>query len=429
MAQKNYTVVRNSGKTAAQFEGCERHNERENADYKNADIVKERAEMNVQFRRVFSSDGTPETYAETFKRLLAEGTIVRKGLKPDAKVFGELVFDVNTDFFEERGGYEYAKKFYEEAYRMAVKEVGSEEYILSAILHADERNKEASERLGHDVYHYHLHVIYIPVVQKEVYYQKSNKNPELAGKLKAVIPQISHSKKWPMRVPVERDGKTIILNSYSLLQDRYFEHMRATGFVGFERGERGSTAEHLEVLEFKTQKEKERAEALAAVAEEKKQAVAALDGQANKKQKQIVSLDKKLSARKKAEADISVLDSLGKKNLVGQIVLTPEELKAVQALSREGAASRGTIQELKAKVNRLARENDSLKKENDNFKKREHVKGSLREQISLNQKFIAAHERAPELLAAAIEDIMKRPLRIAGPERTEKKKQIGGEAR
>jgi len=40
-------------------------------------------------------------------------------------------------------------------------------------------------------------VVYVPVVQKEVYFQKNNKDPEKAGKLKEVITQVSHSKKWP----------------------------------------------------------------------------------------------------------------------------------------------------------------------------------------------------------------------------------------
>jgi hypothetical protein len=51
-----------------------------------------------------------------------------------------------------------------------------------------------------------------------------------------------------MRVPVKRDGKTIVLNSYSLLQDRFYEGMVAAGFDGFERG---STKEHLDVLDYK----------------------------------------------------------------------------------------------------------------------------------------------------------------------------------
>ena len=50
--------------------------------------------------------------------------------------------------------------------------------------------------------------------------------------------------------------------SYSLLQDRFFGHMRDAGFEDFERGERGSTAQHLSVTEFKVKKEAERLDTL-----------------------------------------------------------------------------------------------------------------------------------------------------------------------
>ena len=173
MAQKNhFTVVRNTAYRGGEFNIRERHNERKNENYHNGDIEPARADLNVHFRRVPTPDGTPETYEQTFNRLLAEGTIVKRGLKPDAKVFDELIFDVNSAFFEDGGGYEYAKTFFEEAYRLAVNEIGGEQYVLSAILHADEKNKALSEQLGRDVYHYHLHVVYVPVVQKEVYFKK-----------------------------------------------------------------------------------------------------------------------------------------------------------------------------------------------------------------------------------------------------------------
>jgi len=191
---------------------------------------------------------------------------VKRGLKADAKVFDELVFDVNTAYFEENGGYDFAKKFYEEAYRLAVDKIGGEGYILSAVMHADEKNTALSGQLGRDVYHYHLHVVYVPVVQKEVLWSKRCKDPALIGTVKEVIPQISHSKKWP-RFKGE-SGKWV--NSYSLLQDRFFEHMKAAGFDGFERGERGSTAEHLEVLDYKIRQDKKRMESLGLQAEKKK---------------------------------------------------------------------------------------------------------------------------------------------------------------
>ena len=67
------------------------------------------------------------------------------------------IFDINTAYFEYHGGYDYAVSFFEEAYRCAVEEIGGEQFVLSAVLHADERNKAVSEQLGYDVYHYHLH--------------------------------------------------------------------------------------------------------------------------------------------------------------------------------------------------------------------------------------------------------------------------------
>lgn len=39
-------------------------------------------------------------------------------------------------------------------------------------MHADERNRAMSEGLGEDIYHYHLHVVYVPVVEKQVLWTK-----------------------------------------------------------------------------------------------------------------------------------------------------------------------------------------------------------------------------------------------------------------
>jgi hypothetical protein len=252
----NFTVVRNAAYRTGDFKTRSRHNERENDVYQNGDVVLERSNLNVHYRQNFNSDGSIESYSQTFERLLAEGKIVKRGLKEDAKVFDELVFDVNSDYFEKCDGYEsayeFAKKFYAEAYKLAVKEIGSEDYILSAVLHADERNTEASARLKKEVFHYHLHVVYVPVVEKKILWSKRCKDKSLIGTVKEVIPQISHSKKWPRIKAKNEDGKISYVNSYSLLQDRYYEHMKAAGFDGFSRGVRGSTAEHLETNYMKS---------------------------------------------------------------------------------------------------------------------------------------------------------------------------------
>ena len=70
------------------------------------------------------------------------------------------------------------------------------ENILTAVLHANELNTALTEEFGKEIYHYHLHVIAIPVVLKEIKYSKRCKDKSLVGKTKEVIHQVSHSKKW-----------------------------------------------------------------------------------------------------------------------------------------------------------------------------------------------------------------------------------------
>ena len=149
MADK--TVVRNAQYRRGGLKVRQRHNERQNADYMNGDIVKARAAYNVHFKQAGGS------YEQMFDGLLADKTISTRGLGKDPFIVDELVFDVNTAYFENNGGYEYAVSFFEEAYKYAVREIGGEQFVLSAVMHADERNKALSELLGRDVYHYHLH--------------------------------------------------------------------------------------------------------------------------------------------------------------------------------------------------------------------------------------------------------------------------------
>lgn len=164
----------------------------------------------------------------------------------------------NPSYFEMRGGYDFAKEFFTKAYEFAVNEIGGEEYILSAVMHADERNVDLSEKLGKDVYHYHLHVVYVPVVQKEVKWSKRCKDTSLVGTVKEVITQVSHSKKWASKKVVGEDGSTHLEKSYSLLQDRYFSFMQQCGYTDIERGKKGSTEQNLSVTEFKVHQEEMR---------------------------------------------------------------------------------------------------------------------------------------------------------------------------
>lgn len=175
-----------------------------------------------------------------------DGIISTRGLKDDAKTYGEMIIDVNSAYFHNHGGYEFAKRFYADAYKAAVKIIGNEDYILSAVMHADERNSAMSEKLGKDIYHYHLHIVYIPVVEKEILWSKRCKDESLRGKVKEIIHQVSSSKKWAS-VPerdengnpkLNKNGKPILKKSYSKLQDDIFSLMCSYGYTDIERGEK-----------------------------------------------------------------------------------------------------------------------------------------------------------------------------------------------
>jgi hypothetical protein len=84
-----------------------------------------------------------------------------------------------------------------------------DQYILSAVMHADERNKSLSEKLGQDVYHHQLHVVYIPVVEKAIRWTKRCKDKALVGTVKEAIRQVSHSKKWASVKALDESGKPI----------------------------------------------------------------------------------------------------------------------------------------------------------------------------------------------------------------------------
>ena len=139
--------------TASDVSKAERHNERKNETYENMNVIVERIPFNVHFKKP-----TAPTYMEQLKQMETDGQVSLRGLRKDATLFNEIVIDVNTMYFERNGGYEYAKQFYEEAYHFIEEKFGADN-VISAVMHADEINVAASEELGKEVYHYHLHAM------------------------------------------------------------------------------------------------------------------------------------------------------------------------------------------------------------------------------------------------------------------------------
>ena len=393
------TIVRNHDlKAPGDVAKIQEHNEREKTQCSNQDIVAERTAMNVHFKAPNTS------YTEMFDRMEQEKVISTRGLKPDAVKFGELVFDVNSAYFYNHGGYEFAKQFYADAYKAAVEIVGGEQFILSAVMHADEQNRAMSEALGEDVYHYHLHVVYIPVVEKQVLWSKRCKDKSLVGTVKETFMQVSRSKKWASKPALDADGKpmlnargkTILKSSYSVLQDDFFHFMRSAGYDDIERGERGSTEEHLTVTQFKVKAEQQRLEAVSEQVAQAEQAV-------EKQEQKLDALKKETKTAKAAALTAREIKAMGKRNpLTGNVTLTAQECAELKKHAVNGLSARAEIAKLReqlAAAEQAAavwkRRFDALHEKYEALKKK-------------SQPYLAALKAAPEKVRAFISDILAR---------------------
>ena len=115
MDKTNYSVARVQTYTRASVLKAERHNERKNKTYSNMNVDLAKTPNNVHYKKCES------TYNERLKEMIDNGEISLRGLKDNAKIFDEIIFDINSDYFEQNGGYEFAKGFYEKAFHFAEK--------------------------------------------------------------------------------------------------------------------------------------------------------------------------------------------------------------------------------------------------------------------------------------------------------------------
>ena len=351
------TVARNQDlETPADVAKVQEHNEREKDSYSNQDIVPERTALNVHFK------SPTDDYVKMFEQMEQDGVISTRGLKPDAVKYGELIFDVNSAYFYNHGGYEFAKQFYADAYKAAVEIVGGEQYILSAVMHADERNQAMSEALGEDVYHYHLHVVYIPVVEKQ-----------------------------------------ILKSSYSVLQDDFFHFMRVAGYTDLERGERGSTEEHLTVTQFKVQAEQQRLEAMTGQVAQAERGLENAKAATEKQKKKLEALQKETKTAKTVALTVQEIETMGKKATFGNnITLTPDECDTLKRYAVNGIIANADNKRLKEKL-------ASAEKTVSIWKQRyEAVNEKYMELKQKAQPFLDALEIASERVRAFINSILIR---------------------
>ncbi|WP_302340675.1 plasmid recombination protein [uncultured Ruminococcus sp.] len=414
------TVARNQDvETADDLAKVQEHNEREKDSYSNEDIEPERSSLNVHFKAPTAG------YAEMFEQMEQDKVISTRGLKADAVKYGELVFDVNSAYFYNHGGYEFAKQFYADAYKAAVEIVGGEQYILSAVMHADERNRAMSEALGEDVYHYHLHVVYIPVVKKQILWSKRCKDEALRGTVKETIMQVSRSKKWTSQIVLDEagnplltsKGKKVLRPSYSILQDNFWEAMRSAGYTDVERGERGSTEEHLTVTQFKVAQEKQRLETMTAQIAQTEQTLNNTQAVIEKKEKELQSLQKQAKEQHAAALTVQEIRSMGKKTITGNVSFTPSECNILKDYAVTGLLVKAENSRLEEKL-RSAQCSAAIWKQR--YDALYNAYQELKKEV---QPYLDAVKLAPEKVRAFFDELLTRTRQARQPTKPIRRKQ------
>lgn len=154
--------------------------------------------------------------------------------------------------------------------------------------------------------------------------------------------------------------------------------MRAAGYTDIERGERGSSEEHLTVTQFKVEREQER--------------LADLTEQTQQKEAEAAALDKKIEKTRQRKIDIEGIDKIEAKPVMlspSRVSLEKLEYETLATAAKKYYAqekqegklkkllkdAKETIADLKAKIESLVTELSAVKAELAQYKS---IRGKLR---------------------------------------------------
>jgi hypothetical protein len=251
-------VLRVEGFSKGSLMGIGREVEREEnyvLQHRNPDIDIERTHLNHIYKQ--TKNGMYSEFKDICKKLNVSNA---DNLKKNATAFEGIVITSDKEYFENLGYVpgqeppEKVKEFFDKSYDFAKQEIGfqgTDNNILSAVVHYDETTP-------------HLQLYYVPVVDswKDKVYQKdengkvlknSNGSPIQArdNKGKIIYKDIENSEERRLNRTQfwqNKGGK----NSYSLMQDRYYEQISKE--YGLGRGEKGSTKQHTTKAQWEAQK-------------------------------------------------------------------------------------------------------------------------------------------------------------------------------
>ena len=188
-----------------------------------------------------------------------------------------------------------------------------------------------------------------------------------------------------------------------MLQDDFFNFMRAAGYTDVERGERGSTEEHLTVTQFKVQAEQQRLEAVTGQVAQAEQSLEDAKAATEKQKKKLEALQKETKAAKAIALTVQDIEAMGKKATFGNnITLTPDECDTLKRYATNGILFHAENERLKGKL-------ESAQKSASIWKQRcEEANKKYQELKQKAQPFLDALEIASERVRAFINSILIR---------------------
>ena len=248
----SFAIIRNVKYKLKDVVGIGRHNERNYKQYGNPNVDVNKSGENFHLKAPVE-----QSYETEFARIRETEHLlgnIRATGKKQSNVMCEFIITSDSEFFDGMPK-DRLHRFFEDCYDY-VKQKCGEPYIMSAVVHMDEKTP-------------HMHVAYIPVVDGV----DRKKNP---------CKRVNCSEFWKG------------FNSYGVLQDEFYAHITGRGWK-LERGEIGSRAEHLTVAELKRETLDKEITEMGAKLAAAKQRFAALEGKV-KGMEGVVASRKRLDA-------------------------------------------------------------------------------------------------------------------------------------
>ena len=179
--------------------------------------------------------------------------------------------------------------------------------------------------------------------------------------------------------------------------------MVAAGYTDIQRGERGSTEEHLTVTQFKVAQEQQRLTQVQAAAVQAQAEADQKKREANAAEKKLAKAEARIGAAQKLDVTYGEIEEMGEKSLTGNVTFTPKEASVLKTMAQEALSSRIRIYKLEDALTRAKHDAEIWKKRYETLKEK-------------TVPFLAAVERTPRRVMDFLREIMTREPERAGQE-------------